>query len=196
MKQQSFIPNSSRREHGGSLLVGRRRTRRPLSPKKPLHLVLRSDFAVGSRNLLKHQQLILRVLAKSARRFRIRIYEKAIVSNHIHLLVRGRSRRDLQNFFRVFAGHTAQQILECFPIRPGEKPKPGGAPIQSGNRRGKTRESENKFWQTRVYSRVVTWGREYLTVKRYVVRNSLEALGLIAYQVRKKRSNERVRNTS
>lgn len=221
MKQLSFIPEDPRREHGGKLLLGRRRKRRPLSVKNPIHLVLKSDFATGSRNLLRHRPLIERIILKSAKRFRISVYEKAVVSNHIHLLVRGKKRDELQNFFRVVAGHIAQEILESFPILSCEKPKAGGAPGDSTNttkqlnsrgRRGSgndndkreggqrvvrartrkrskplpVREKENKFWQTRIYSKLITWGRQFVGVKKYIVQNTLEALRIIPYQPRKK----------
>ena len=110
----------------------------------------------------------------------------AVVSNHIHIVVKGKHRRDLQNFFRVVAGHIAQEILRKFPILPGEQDRRGGAPT-TGLRTTKTREKENKFWQTRIYSRVVSWGREYLRVKKYVIQNTLEALGLVPYKIRAKK---------
>jgi REP element-mobilizing transposase RayT len=187
MKQQSLQPKKPRKtEHGGSLLVGRRRKARPLSTKEPIHLVLRSDFASGRRALTGHRPLIEKVLRKAQLRFRIKVYEKAIVSNHIHLLVKGDSKQELQNFFRVVAGHIAQEILRNFPIQKHEKPKPGGAPSAPSQTAYKTREKENKFWETRIYSRLVTWGRDFFGTKKYVVRNTLEALGIIAYQPRNK----------
>ena len=170
--------------------LGKRRKRRPLSLKNPLHLVLRSDFAYGSRSLLGHRPLIEKVIAKAKKRFAIRVYEMAIVSNHIHIVIKGRTRQGLQNFFRVVAGHIAQELHRQFPIFQGELPSekaiPGGAP--------KALEKVNKFWQTRIYSRIVGWGREYLRVKKYVVQNALEALGLIPYKTRAKRSLALKRN--
>ncbi len=146
--------------------------------KRPLHLVLRSDFAYGSRSLLRHRPLIEKIIAKAKKRFAIRVYEMAIVSNHIHVIIMGCTRQDLQNFFRVVAGHIAQELLRQFPILPSEKTKGGGA--------SKSREKENKFWQNRIYTRIVSWGREYLAVKEYVAQNALEALGLIPYKTRAK----------
>ncbi len=181
MKQLHLIPKFNvRKEHGGTLSLGKRRKKRPLSLKKPLHLVLRSDFAFGSRSLLRHRPLIEKVLAKAKKRFAIRIYEMAIVSNHIHIMIKGHTRQDLQNFFRVVAGHIAQELLRQFPVLPSETAQRGGA--------SKTREKENRFWQTRIYSRIVSWGREYSNVKEYVIQNALEALGLIPYKTRAKRS--------
>ncbi len=112
----------------------------------------------------------------------------AIVSNHIHIIIKGRHRRDLQNFFRMVAGHIAQEILREFPILPIERAKKGGAPAEE-LKTTKTREKENKFWQTRIYSRIVSWGREYLHVKKYVIQNTLEALGFIPYKIRKNKKS-------
>jgi REP element-mobilizing transposase RayT len=208
MKQLSLIKKSLksklRREHGGQITLGRRRRKRPLDLKQPHHLVLKSDFAHGQRMLTRHRPLIKRIIQKFKKRFDIKVYEFAIVSNHIHILAKGRSRSDLQNFFRVVAGHTAQEILRLHPILAKDQPQvgggaPGALPDQGrGGAPGpapapartstpaprKIRERENKFWQTRIYSRVVSWGREFMAVKKYVLQNTLEALGVIAYEPR------------
>lgn len=68
------------------------------------------------------------------------------------------------------AGHIAQEILRELPIQDWEKPKSGGAPRgrTNANKTQKpieAREIENKFWQTRVYTRVMSWGRDFLNVK-------------------------------
>jgi REP element-mobilizing transposase RayT len=236
MKQLPLIEKSQsskrRQEHGGHITLGRRRRKRPLDIKQPHHLVLRSDFAYGQRMLTRHRPLINRIIQKAKKRFDIKVYEFAIVSNHIHILAKGRSRSDLQNFFRVVAGHTAQEILRLHPIgardqaksgggaspksSSGTSPERGGAPLElrdgtpselggapspGQSKPRKTRERENKFWQTRIYSRIVSWGREFMSVKKYVIQNTLEALGVIAYQLRgtrnkPKRSKQYASDTS
>jgi REP element-mobilizing transposase RayT len=186
MKQLPLLPTKkTRKEHGGSLLLGKRRNKRPLCLKSPHHIILRSDFAYGRRSLLRHRPLIHRVITKAKKRFDIKVYEVGIASNHIHLGARGKSRSNLQNFFRVLAGHIAQEILREFPILPSERSR-GGAPHAPSTGK-KTREKENKFWQTRLYTRIVSWGREWIAVKKYIIQNGLEALGLIPYRERKPR---------
>lgn len=200
MKQLSFFrPGKYSRVHGGAHSAGKRRSRRPLSLKEPHHITLRSDFASGSRSLLRHRPWIERVLKKASLRFHVRIYEKAVCGNHIHLLVFGKSREGLQNFFRVVAGHIAQGILEKCPINPNERKVRGGAPSANAAN-GKTeklphRKNRRKFWALLLFSRVVTWGREFRSVCRYIVRNTLEALNFIAYTPRK-RPRLPLRNTS
>lgn len=195
-KQLTLLPykkNKTRREHGGSLLLGKRRTKRPLCLKSPHHVVLRSDFAIGARSLLRHRPLINRIIAKAKRRFDIKVYETGISWNHIHLGVRGKTRSNIQNFFRVVAGHIAQEILREYPLTEEEKCRGGALKISTGGAptTGKPqREKENKFWETRVYTRIVSWGREWIAVKKYIIQNHLEGLGSIAYQPRKNRKRK------
>jgi REP element-mobilizing transposase RayT len=161
-------------EFGGAHLIGARRSRRPLSKKIPLHIVLRSDYAYGSRILLRHRHLINKIIKRSQRRFEIKVYEKAIVHNHIHLLIKGQHRGDIQNFFRVVAGHIAQEILRQNPIKLVERKIHGECPAKT----------QNKFWQSRIFSRIVSWGKDFDTVCNYIIRNALEALSLIPYKFR------------
>ena len=58
MRQASFsFIKDYRKEFGGSLLEGKRKTKRPLSTKHPLHLILKSSysgvFAPGNISLEK-----------------------------------------------------------------------------------------------------------------------------------------------
>ena len=202
MKQQSFF-KPSRKEHGGALSLSSRRSRRPLSTKHPLHLTLRSDFAYGPRSLLKHKSTINHIGKKFSRRFGVQIYRQAICGNHLHLLVRGTSREGLQNFFRVFAGHIAQQILGTAPISDLERSKArGGAPAfeapytkkapkpQSVSQKMPVlgcKKNQRKFWALLTYTRVISWGKEFSIVSRYITQNTLEALRLIAYKPRNTR---------
>ncbi len=97
-----------------------------------MHITLRSDLAFGSRSLLRHRPLILRIVGKASRRFHVRVYKAAICRNHLHFLIREHKRSDLQNFFRVVAGHIAQEILREFPLpalgRGGAAGGSGGQP--------------------------------------------------------------------
>jgi hypothetical protein len=65
--------------------------------------------------------MIRAVLRKAARLFQIKVYRVAICGNHLHFLVRGHRREDLQNFFRVLSGHVAQNILREFPVTEVER---------------------------------------------------------------------------
>jgi REP element-mobilizing transposase RayT len=176
MKQQSRPP---RREHGGALSYRSRRSRRPLSTKEPLHLTLRSEFATGPRSLLRNRDLVMAILRKAQKLYRIRVYQFSICGNHLHGLIIGRSRVELQNFYRVFAGHLAQNILFRNPLSHQERRRCEEA--QTGCKKNK-----RTFWQLLIYTRIVSWGREFSRVKNYIVQNDLEALNKIAYQPRQR----------
>lgn len=148
------------------------KVRRPLDTKKAIHLVLRSDLAKGKRSLLRNKAMVLRILAIFAKRFNIRVYEVAVCGNHLHCLVKGRYRPQLQNFFRVFAGQVAQEILRLFPLQKNE---------EKAFRGGTHPKSEKSFWSYLAYTRLVRWGVDFRNVKAYVFRNTLEALRLIPY---------------
>jgi hypothetical protein len=101
-------------------------------------------------------------LERAARRFGIKIYERAVLAMHLHLLLRARSREGLQNFLRMVGGRIVQRV--------------------TGARKG--RPCEVEFWDELAYSRVVSWGREFEIVRRYVRQNLFETMGLIAFRPR------------
>ncbi len=155
--------------------INKRRSRRSLNPKNPLHITLRSELAKGSRSLMRHRTHIRKVILRSSKRFEVKVYELAICGNHLHLLIKGRRRCDIQSFFRVLAGHIAQEILKQNPLSEKER---GGAPKKG------CKKNRRKFWSLLLYSRVVSWGRDFGNVSRYIIRNTLEALNLIPYRER------------
>ncbi len=160
--QQSFF-KPSKKAHGGSLNVQKRKTLRPLDTKMPLHLVLKSDKAKGAHSLVKFHNQISKVMDKQAGKFQVTIYERNINFNHIHLLIRGKSRRGLQNFFRSLAGIVARLV--------------------TGAGKGK---AFGRFWSYLIYSRVLNcWRRDFTYVRNYIIQNTKEVLGLIPYKQRK-----------
>lgn len=128
----------------------------------PIHLVLKSEKAKGAYLLVRFNDQISSVIQKQANKFQVTIYEKNINFNHIHLLVRGKSRRGLQNFFRSLAGIVARLV--------------------TGAGKGK---AFGRFWSYLIYSRVLnSWKRDFTNVRNYIIQNNLEVLGLIPYQPR------------
>lgn len=89
-----------------------------------------------------------------AERFDVKIHAYANVGNHIHLAVQVRHRRDLQSFMRVFAQRVMFQVTGAC----------------KGNPQG-------RFFDTIAYTRAVKWGREFQILKRYIWKNTMEALG-------------------
>lgn len=171
-----FKPSKPRQEHGGSLAVQKRRARRVLRIKQTHHITLKSHHAIGARSLFRHKKVILGIMRKNALKFQVKVYEYAIQGNHIHLLLKSQNREGMQNFFRVFAGHVAQTILRECPLPLSA----GGAPHQGKG----CRKNQRKFWSFLLYSRVVSWGRDFKNVVGYIQRNTLELLHLVDYKPR------------
>lgn len=158
MKRQQLSLFKTETQYGGDYNKGKAKTYRPLSTKKPLHVTLRSSRAVGDLALSKNRGKIQKILGSQATRWGIRIYKYSINSNHIHLVLLGKSREGIRNFFRSFAGLVARAVTKA----------------ERGKRFG-------KFWDRTLWSRVAYWGEAFHALKGYVVRNVLESRGVIPY---------------
>lgn len=173
---------------GGQFLHKKRKRRRPLSTKEPIHLVMRSSWAMGNHAFTRPQnkKAIEAITTSLAKKYGVRIYQKAIVSNHLHFVLRIQNRDSYKGFVRLLTGKIASHIM-------------GGQSFTSflnhvrGDRSGQNgsiQEIQGKgqqFWQFRPFSRVMTWGRDFKGTCKYVIRNTLEALGFISYISRKNR---------
>jgi len=164
---QSFLPGLNPKNgdiaYGGDHTAGKRKETRPFDSKQALHVVMRSSRAHGSWSMLhlKHCQNIHEFTHKLAERWGVRIYRYANVGNHIHLLIRARSRPVLQRYLRELAG--------------------GIAVIVTGARKSASL-SKNKtgrgFWDHLLFSRIVYFGRDFKGVCVYLIKNLFEASGV------------------
>lgn len=141
----------ARTEHGGAVRRGRRKLERPVSARRPMHVILTSQRARGPLSLRKHDHTVRDVLRAMARRFGVRVYDFANVGSHLHLLIRARRRDTFQAFLRSFAGIVARRV--------------------TGARRGRP---AGQFFSGLAWSRVVVWGRDYMGVRHYIFRNEIE----------------------
>jgi REP element-mobilizing transposase RayT len=141
----------ARTQHGGDVRRGKRKLERPVSTRRPMHLVLKSRRAEGPWSLRHHDRTVREVLRRMARRFEVRIYDFANVGSHLHLVLRARKREGFQSFLRSFAGIVARRITGA------ERARPSG-----------------HFFDGLAWSRVVNWGRDYWGLRHYVFRNQIE----------------------
>lgn len=119
MRQQTLfsIPKQER-EFGGSLLKeGRRKVTRPLNFSEPIHLVLRANVT-HAESLLKIQGYVEFYLQKFSLSFGVRIYRKATVGNHVHLLIKVCDRKNYTGFVRAFCGAMAKSQKVKWDCRP------------------------------------------------------------------------------
>ena len=150
--------------HGGEYSVGKRKTARPFSSKKPIHMTMRSSWASGEYSLRRpeHQKFIRELVEELSEKWHVKVYELSINSNHLHFLIRGKTRLGFQNFLRVLAGQVASFVTRA---------KKGIA-------------LKKRFWDLPAFTRLLEWRKSFQTVKRYILQNILEAAGIIPYQNR------------
>ena len=99
-----------------------------------------------------------RAVGKIAERHGTRVYRYANVGNHLHLLVRTRTRRAFQRFLRDLSGSVAMIVTGARKSNP---------------------LAQGRFWDELAYTRIVSWGREYRNLELYFIKNLFEAAGLL-----------------
>lgn len=161
-------PQKPHDHFGGSYLKNYNpKSKRPIDTKKALHVVLRSSHATGDKSFKnkKYEARVWQIVSFHAQKTGIRVYEYANAGNHLHLLLRTKNRSDYNTFIRTITGLIARVV--------GKSER--GVPLKK------------KFWDGRPFSRVVSFAkREFQTVKNYLLRNVLEAIGWMPYVARDK----------
>jgi putative transposase len=180
--KQLTMFKSEPRFFGGLLLQGRRRGRRPLSSKEPIHLVMRSVWAVGGHSLLRRENKaeIEKLITIISHRFGVKVYRRAIASNHVHLVIRPIARTLYNKFIRALSGKVASQVMRGQSFKEFKRLLAGEGVHGTTEIQGKGQ----RFWQFRPFTRVLCWGRDYRGACAYVAQNVLEALGFLAYKPR------------
>jgi hypothetical protein len=172
--KQMSLPGLGRKAKAGSLggeiTKGKRKTRRPFDSKQALHVVLRSSKAKGELSMLhpRHCKHIYGLLERLKKRWNVSVYRYANVGNHLHLLIRARSRAEWQGFIRELSGGIAMIVT--------------GAKKGNALKRAQTRDipesAQRGFWDHLVFTRIVAFGRDFKGVAQYVSKNLWEGLGI------------------
>ncbi|MGE4132694.1 MAG: transposase [Bdellovibrionales bacterium] len=113
MKQQNLfdMPNLDK---PFSVKTGSRRIQRPLSTRRPVHLILKAEQPL----LRKNQNLISHHWNRLGQRQGVKTYHMAIERDHIHAIVRLHSRETYQKFIRSFCGLSARLLKIKWRHRP------------------------------------------------------------------------------
>jgi REP element-mobilizing transposase RayT len=171
-RKQNYLPSFSQlgeKEFGGSQRLNRAnaRAQRPISVKRPMHLVMRSTLASGEFSFLraKRARRIEALVHKLGKEKGVKVYRFANSGNHLHFIVLPRSREAYKAYIKAITGIIARLTL--------------------GAERGSAKKI--RFWDAKPYTRILEWGRDFKTACQYVLQNTLEALGFIPYQMRKKK---------
>ncbi|HAR44358.1 MAG TPA: hypothetical protein DCS07_17300 [Bdellovibrionales bacterium] len=174
LQNQLFFPGYNSKTklqaHGGEHTRNRRKARRPFDPKQALHVVLRSSKARGQFSMLSpsHCNHIHNLMDRLKTRWDVSIYRYANVGNHLHLLIRAKSRSDWQGFIRELSGGIAMIVTGA---RKGYGlPRSQGQDVPASAKRG--------FWDHLVFTRIVAFGKDFKRVAEYVLTNLWEASGV------------------
>ena len=156
--------------HGGEHTKNKRKTKRPFDPKQALHVVLRSSKAHGRLSMLnpRHANHIRALMDRLKTRWQISVYRYANVGNHLHLLLRAKSRADWQGFIRELSGGIAMIVTGAKKNNALPRSKYGDVP----------ESAQRGFWDHLVFTRIVSFGKDFKTVARYVLTNLWEATGI------------------
>jgi REP element-mobilizing transposase RayT len=116
----------------------------------------------------RHCKHIYALLERLKKRWNVSVYRYANVGNHLHLLIRARSRSDWQGFIRELSGGIAMIVTGA---------KKGNA-LKRTNTLGVAESAQRGFWDHLVFTRIVVFGRDFKSVAEYVSKNLWEGLGI------------------
>jgi REP element-mobilizing transposase RayT len=81
---------------GGDLQKGKRKTKRPLSTKKPMHVVIKSAGLVFAVRTWRHRE----ALQKASIKYGVKVYGSVFNGNHVHMVVMFSAREHYVAFVR------------------------------------------------------------------------------------------------
>jgi len=153
VRQASFgFLKDYKKEFGGSLLQGKRKSVRPLSTKQPIHLVLKSTHA---RPFPPTSRKLEKLFRTQAQKYGLKIYDLALNWSHIHALITIPSRQAYLAFIRTLTAGLVRLLSSML---------------------GKSLKG---LFDLRPFTRILSWGREFTSVRGYLELNQMEALGFI-----------------
>lgn len=202
---------ASWKQLGGSQLKSHPKRRRPISTKDEIHVVLKSRLSNGklSMRMPKNLEYIKKQTYNTAARFRIKIARYENVGNHLHLLIRVPSHKNYNAFIRGISSSIARHVLQISKSRTyGDitklassadaslqpkvslqlevslQPKAFSRPTparQTPNDSSKNLQQDKRFWESRPFTRIVTFGRDRNGLLRYLNFNRVQAIGFSVF---------------
>jgi REP element-mobilizing transposase RayT len=151
MRQESFgFFRDFKSEFGGSLILGKRKTARPLSVKNPIHLILKST---GASCFVPGDRRIENLIRSHAEKYGIKIYRLSPNWSHIHMVLKLPSKKAYLDFIRTITACLVRFISK----------------LKGKNLKG--------LFDLRPFTRILSWGRDLWNVLKYHEINDLEARG-------------------
>jgi REP element-mobilizing transposase RayT len=131
---------------------------------------MRSSKAKGELSMLhpKHCNHIEGFVRKVARKWGVRIYRYANVGNHLHLLIQVPTRAAWQRFSKEISGGIAQIVTGARKGIALTRSKDNSLPVTA----------QRGFWDHLLFTRIVSFGRDFNGVAKYLVKNLFESAGI------------------
>lgn len=153
IKQYSFFKNQSA-SFGGSLLFGKRKEKRPLSTKKPMHLILKSEKASAQLSFVNHRRIIENIFYKLSTRYGVKVAKLAVNFNHIHVVIHFKSIHSYKSWIRHLTAEMVREISR------------------------RTQSLLKGFFTHRPFTRILEWGKDYRNALDYLDLNLMEVVGM------------------
>lgn len=102
-----------------------------------------------------HIERVRTVVSIAAEKNHVKIEQFANVGNHLHLLIRVKTRDGFKNFLRTITARIAILVTGAVKGRPF-----------------------GKFWDHLAFSRIVEWGRDLIGTREYLTKNQFEGEGI------------------
>ncbi len=133
------------------------KTKRVLSTKSAIHLVLKSEFATGPNSMLQKQNAkkIDGLIRHQAKLCGVKIYHLVNVGNHLHIVILITKHHLYPKFIRAITGLIARHVMKR----------------QRGPENLTKLKKEIQFWVARPFTRIIAWGRDYTYVRKYMKKN-------------------------
>jgi REP element-mobilizing transposase RayT len=116
----------------------------------------------------KHCNSIEKFVHKTAKRWGVRVYRFANVGNHLHLLIQVPTREAWKRFSKELSGGIAQIVTQA------QK----GSALSRNNDPSIPESAKRGFWDHLIFTRIVSFGRDFKGVARYLIKNLFEAEGV------------------
>ena len=189
-KQEKILNLNLKKGFGGELQFGRRKEKRPLSTTLPMHLVLKSEsvkvFTPSNKSLKS-------LIYKTAEKYSIKIYELALNHNHMHFILKLKTKESYNHFIRELTSKMAVAIRR-YLVRLSSAGSKAALSFQNESASGRAcfQFSRTSFQigssaldkidlknilAHRPFTRIIDWGRAYKSVVNYIRKNILESVG-------------------
>jgi putative transposase len=153
-------------QYGGVLRnKAKNRGARPLSKKDSIHVVMRSSKAKGSWSFqaVNNRKRLTEIVKSLSLKSGVQILSFANVGNHLHMHVRITNRTLYKAWIRGLTSAIAMLVAK----RKG---------LQA------LKDMNQKFWDYRPFSRIISGLKSFLTLKDYIQINQFEGAGISRLQ--------------